>query len=93
MSSANRGAPAQAQDATPTPSESLEKLKRGELSLGEYLDEAVENALAHVKGRVTADMLDNFRVTLRESLRTDPTLIEIVQRLTSQTPQPETPTN
>ncbi len=93
MSSANRGAPANSQAATRAPSESLQKLKRGELSLDEYLDEAAENALLHVKGRVSPEVLENFRETLRESLRTDPVLVEMVQCLTGQTPQPEPPAN
>jgi hypothetical protein len=84
---------AKSQAEVRAPSESLQKLKRGELSLDEYLDAATENALAPLKGRVSADVLDNFRETLRESLRTDPILVELVQRLTGQTPQLEPQSN
>lgn len=58
------------------------------MSLDEYLDEATENALAHVKPHLSADRLEIVRETLRESLRTDPVLVEMVERLTGRSPTP-----
>ncbi|HMA95521.1 MAG TPA: hypothetical protein VKP30_22685 [Polyangiaceae bacterium] len=69
-------------------SESLQKLKRGELSLDAYLDERAEEALAHVKGRVPEETLENLRFVLRERLRHDPVLIEMVRRTTGLVPNP-----
>lgn len=64
--------------------ESLEKLQRGEMSLDEYLDEQVEAALAMVKGRISGERLDLVREVIRESLRTDPVMVELVHRATGQ---------
>jgi len=56
------------------------------MSLDEYLDEQVDQALAHVKGRVSAEILESIRVVLREKLEYDPVLVEMVQRATGQRP-------
>ncbi|HMA95873.1 MAG TPA: hypothetical protein VKP30_24465 [Polyangiaceae bacterium] len=69
-------------------SESLQKLKRGEMSLDAYLDERAEEALAHVKGRVPQETLENLRFVLRERLRHDPVLIEMVRCATGLVPNP-----
>jgi hypothetical protein len=65
-------------------SESLEKFRAGELTLEQYLDERVEKSLAHIKGKVTANVLAQVRETVRESLRTDPVLVESVRQTTGQ---------
>ncbi len=70
----------------PPQSESLRKLKQGEMSLDEYLDERVEIALAHIKGRVPADKLESIRVVLREKLQYDPVLVDMVHRTTGLQP-------
>lgn len=72
----------------PSESESLQKLKRGEMSLDSYLDERAEEALAHVKGRIPNETLENLRFVLRERLRSDPVLIEMVRRTTGLVPNP-----
>jgi len=69
-------------------SESLQKLKRGEVGLDSYLDDRVEEALAHVKGKVPNETLENLRFVLRERLRSDPVLIEMVRRTTGLVPNP-----
>jgi hypothetical protein len=88
MSSDRHGglvAPRSVEDAE---SESLRRFRRGELSLDEYLDEQAEEAMAHVKGRVPADTLASIRFVLREKLRSDPVLIEMVRRTTGLVPWP-----
>lgn len=64
------------------PDESLQKLRRGDMSLDDYLEERVEAALAHVKGRVSGERLQMLREVVREQLRTDPVLVEIVRQVT-----------
>jgi hypothetical protein len=58
------------------------------MSLDEYLDEATELALARVKGKVVGDALTNLRETMREHLRTDPVMVELIRKVTGQTPEP-----
>ena len=87
-SSDKRGAQARLQIATRAPSQSLQKLRRGEMSLDEYLDEATELALARVKSKVVGDALKNLRETMREHLRTDPVMVELIRKVTGQTPEP-----
>jgi hypothetical protein len=74
-----------------SPSESLQRLKRGEISIDDYLDERTEKALDHVRGKVPSEVLATVRSTLREQIRTDPVLVELVRRATGQvqTPLPE----
>lgn len=74
--------------ASRAPSEALQRLKSGQISLDEYLDLRTERALDHVRGKVPADMLETIRVTLKDQLRSDPVLIELVQRATGQVPMP-----
>jgi hypothetical protein len=57
------------------------------MSLDEYLDERTERALDHVRGKVDDEMLETIRVTLREQLRSDPVLIELVRKATGQSPE------
>jgi hypothetical protein len=88
MSSSGRQGAAKLRVAARPESESLQKVKRGEMTLEEYLDERAEKALAHVKGKVADDILDGVRQTLREKLRTDPVLVEAVRRATGRVPGP-----
>lgn len=71
-------------------SEAVQRLERGEITLDDYLEERVEEALAHLKDTVAASTLDNLRFVLHEKLRTDPVLVESVRRATGMTPKPLT---
>ena len=71
---------------SPEGSEALERLGRGELSLEEYLDVRVAEATEHLAGKLPAEQLDFVRETLREQLRTDPVLVELVRRSTGTVP-------
>lgn len=58
----------------------LDQLKRGEITVDQYLDLRVETAVSHLAKSVGPTELDFVRQTLREQLATDPVLIELVKR-------------
>lgn len=64
------------------PSDALERVQRGELSVDEYLDTRVAEATAHLQNRLPAEQLDFVKESLREQLQTDPVLVELVKRAT-----------
>jgi hypothetical protein len=64
----------------------LERLQRGELSLDEYLDQRVEQAVGHLVGKIGVEQLDFVKQSLREQLGTDPVLTELVRRTTGVSP-------
>ena len=67
-------------------SEPLDRLGRGELSLGEYLEARVVEATAHLEGRLTTEQLEFVKSSLRQQLETDPVLVELVRRATGSLP-------
>lgn len=64
----------------------LERLGRGEITLDQYLDGRVAEAIEHLQGRVAPTNLDFVRAALRESLASDPVLVELVRRATGSVP-------
>jgi hypothetical protein len=66
----------------------LERVRSGELTPEEYIDHATEVALEAYRGKVTGEMLDIVRETLREHLRTDPVMVEQLRQLTGKTVSP-----
>ena len=64
----------------------LARLERGEISLDAYLDARVGEATKHFEGRLPSAELEFVRKTLRTELESDPVLVELVRRATSQTP-------
>lgn len=66
----------------------LQQLQRGEITLDEFLDRRVELALAHIRGRVSEERLVMLREVMREHVRTDPVVVELVRRATGQIPTP-----
>lgn len=67
---------------TPESSGLLERLERGELSVEQYLDERVAEAVAPLESRLSPEQLEFVRSSLRAELESDPVLIEMVQRAT-----------
>jgi hypothetical protein len=67
-------------------SAALRQLNRGELSLDEYLEYRVEDAVAHLKDTVSAEQLDFVREVLRQELRSDPALREMLRQVTGREP-------
>jgi hypothetical protein len=63
-------------------SDALSALERGEISVDQYLDARVEDALGNLAGRLPPEQLEFVRAELRSALETDPVLVELVQRTT-----------
>lgn len=68
------------------PSDALERVRSGELSLDQYLDGRAEEAVQHLVGKLPPEQLDFVRETLREQLGSDPVLVELVKRATGADP-------
>lgn len=63
-------------------SEALEKLKRGELTVEQYIEDRVERAVGAVQVPLTTEQRESVRETLRTQVATDPVLREYA-RLTT----------
>jgi hypothetical protein len=63
-------------------SEALEKLKRGEWTVEQYIEDRVERALAGLAVPLTAEQRESVRETLRTQITTDPVVREYA-RLTT----------
>lgn len=61
-----------------------EQVRRGDLSLDQYLDLRAQEATRHLEGRLGAADLQRIQQTLRDQLRTDPALQELVRAATGQ---------
>jgi hypothetical protein len=64
-------------------SELLQRLKRGEISVEEYLEAKVETAIARLGPLVTDAQRGTVREALREHVLADPGVAERVRRLVS----------
>lgn len=64
----------------------LARLERGEIGVDQYLDAKVSQAVQHLEGRLGAEQLEFVKAALREQLRTDPVLVELVRRSTGSLP-------
>lgn len=67
----------------------LERLERGELSVEQYLDARVDEAVAPFASRLPSEKLDFMRSSLRAELENDPVLVELVRRATTNVPSTE----
>jgi hypothetical protein len=67
--------------------ELLEQVQRGDIRLDAYLDVRVADAVGHLEGRLSPEQLEFVKEELREQLRSDPVLIELVRRATGQSPE------
>lgn len=65
---------------------SLEQLRAGKISVSEYLDIQVQEATAHLDGRLSTEQLSFVRDSLREQLSTDPVLVDLVKSATGALP-------
>jgi hypothetical protein len=63
-------------------SDALQRFDAGELTVDEYLDLQVDQAVAHLEGKLPAEQLDFVRASLRTQLTEDPVLAELVRRTT-----------
>lgn len=60
----------------------LSRLERGEIGVDAYLDARVDEAVKHLADKLGAEQLEFVKSALREQLRTDPVLTELVRRAT-----------
>jgi hypothetical protein len=70
-----------------TGSAPLARLQSGEISVDEYLDWQVQEAAAHLQGKLPQEQLEFVQQSLREQLSQDPVLVELVRRTTGARPQ------
>jgi hypothetical protein len=68
---------------------SLDRVRSGEISVGQYLDIKVSEATSHLEGRVNAEQLSFIRESLREQLSSDPVLVDLVKSTTGHLPPPK----
>jgi hypothetical protein len=66
--------------------DALGRLERGEISVDQYLDAKVGQAVEHLEGRLGSEQMEFVKSALREQLRTDPVLVELVRRSTGSLP-------
>ena len=64
-------------------SEHAARFRRGEITLDEYLEARVSDAIALVDGKLSADRIEWLRGMLREQLTQDPVLRERVRQATA----------
>jgi hypothetical protein len=65
----------------------LASLQRGDIALTEYLEARVDEAIAPLLGKISADRIDSLRALLKEQLSEDPVLVELVRQATAREPQ------
>jgi hypothetical protein len=66
---------------TGTPSDELERLRRGELTAHEYLRSRIDQATLHLRGRVSSRRLVHIRKVVVDACATDPVLLAMQARL------------
>jgi len=64
----------------------LGQLQRGDITLDQYLDARVTDAVQHLQGKLPPEQLDFVKQSLREQLGSDPVLVELVRRTTGASP-------
>lgn len=64
----------------------LARLQAGEIGVDEYLDLQVQDAVRHLEGKLSQEQFEFVQATLRDQLRQDPVLVELVRRTTGSIP-------
>jgi hypothetical protein len=72
-------------EAVQTPSPALERLRTGQIDLGQYLDQKIDEATSHLSA-LPAAQLDSIRAALRDRLAADPSLVDLVRAAAGPTP-------
>lgn len=67
-------------------SEQLERLRRGEITLDEYLDFRADEGVRHLKGLISDEQLELVRETIRDHAEMDPVFVELIRRATGLEP-------
>lgn len=74
-------------DPTSPPTSPLARLRAGEIDVHGYVDLKVDEATAPLKG-LSAEQLAEIKSALRDQMRTDPGLAELVRTATGKMPTP-----
>jgi hypothetical protein len=80
------GTPTQRAGSSGQVSNALARLGAGEIGVDEYLDVQVQQAVRHLEGKLSEAQFEFVQTSLREQLRQDPVLVELVRRTTGSTP-------
>src|SRR5258708_7488463 len=67
----------------PSGTEALGRLKSGDITLDEYLEQRVGDAVNHLTQKLSGEQIEFVKDTLREQLKSDPVLVELVRRTTA----------
>ena len=78
-----RGAPVQGASLSNGP---FARLERGEISLDQYLDVRVEDAVAPFVSYLAPEQVEFMKSSLRVELESDPVLVELLKRVASAVP-------
>lgn len=70
----------------PEASDPLARLRSGEISVDQYLDARVDDAVSPLISKLPPEAVEHIRATLRAELENDPVLVELVRRATSVAP-------
>lgn len=78
-----------AQATAAEPGGALDRLRAGETTLAQYLDDKVETATKHLVGRLSPEQLEWIQQNMREQLANDPVLVDLVKAATASVPPPQ----
>lgn len=66
----------------------VDRVRAGDISIDEYLDSKVNEATAHLSGKLSPDQLAFVQDSLREQIAADPVLVELVRGAAGAIPPP-----
>lgn len=66
----------------------VDRVRAGELTVEQYLDQRVNEATSHLAGKLAPDQLAFVQNSLREQLATDPVLVDLVRGAVGAVPPP-----
>lgn len=66
--------------------DALSRLERGEIDVNQYLEARVEQAVEHLRSKLSPAQIEFVQSSLRDQLKTDPVLLELVRRSTGSAP-------
>jgi hypothetical protein len=64
-------------------SDALGRLRSGQISIDEYLEDRIDQAVGHLTAQLSPEQLEFVKDTLREQLSQDPVLVELARRATT----------
>jgi len=79
--------PASPASTVEIPPAALDRLRAGEMDVNGYVDQKVTEATAHL-GNLGSAELESIRSALRDRMRTDPMLVDLLHAASGQAPQP-----